>query len=49
VAKLAVETKPNRFAVLTTEVKTIVERYPNVPRPVMVLVKLDCVIFVFAA
>ena len=39
VAKLAVETILARFAVDTTEVHTIVERYPAVPRPITVDVR----------
>ena len=35
-AKLAVDTKFAKFAVLTSKVKTIVERYPAVPRPITV-------------
>ena len=44
--RLAVETRFTRFAVETTDLHTIVERYPNVPRPVIVLVTSACTIFV---
>ena len=37
--KLAVETNPLKFAVLTTDPKTIVDRYPTVPRPITVDVR----------
>ena len=36
--RFAVETKLARLAVLINEPNTIVEIYPNVPRPVIVLV-----------
>ena len=45
-ARLAVLTKFTRLAVLTSDLKTIVEMYPNVPSPVIVLVRFDCVILV---
>jgi hypothetical protein len=41
-ARFAVETKLARFAVLTTESHTIVEMYPAVPRPIIVLVRFAC-------
>ena len=43
---MAVETKFARLAVLTTDLHTIVEIYPKVPRPVIVLVISACTIFV---
>ena len=44
--KLAVETILTKLAVLTTDPQTIVEIYPKVPRPVMVLVTSCCTIAV---
>ena len=45
-AKLAVDTKVAKLAVLINEPKTTVDIYPRVPRPIIVLVKLVCVILV---
>ena len=45
-AKLAVETRLTKLAVETTDLHTIVERYPNVPNPVIVDVTSACTIFV---
>ena len=36
--RLAVETRPAKLAVLITEPHTILEIYPNVPSPIIVLV-----------
>ena len=41
-AKFAVEIWFAKFAVLTSEPRTTVERYPAVPRPITVLVRFAC-------